>query len=139
MRRCPRRERSLIYSGGVRAGGARSGDPVGVVGILFDWDTEGKKILTTCLPKDRDGRRIEGCAAFYTNAAREIIETTDPENFPVGRQLTLPPGHGELKAGQSASGLWTVDGRRFVTGSSRTKGYREYAGLGWVAHVVRPI
>ena len=135
----PRRERSLIYSGGVRAGGARSGDPVGVVGILFDWDTEGKKILTTCLPKDRDGRRIEGCAAFYTNAAREIIETTDPENFPVGRQLTLPPGHGELKAGQSASGLWTVDGRRFVTGSSRAKGYREYAGLGWVAHVVRPI
>lgn len=135
----PRKERSLIYSGGVRAGGERQGDPIGVVGILFDWDTEAKKILGTCLPKNRDGELIEGCAAFYTNSDHEIIETTDPDQFPVGKVVVLPAGHVQLKAGQSASGLFLQEDRRYIMGSSRTKGYREYAGLSWTAHVVRPI
>lgn len=135
----PRKERSLIYSGGVRAGGARQGDPIGVVGILFDWDTEAKKILGTCLPKNRDGQLIEGCAAFYTNAEHEIIETTDQEQFPVGKRIALPVLHQQLKAGQSASGLFLHHDRRYILGTSRTKGYREYPGLGWSAHVVRPI
>ncbi|MDB5338415.1 MAG: hypothetical protein JWN70_4034 [Planctomycetaceae bacterium] len=135
----PRKERSLIYSGGVRAGGERQGDPIGVVGILFDWDTEAKKILSTCLPKNRDGESIAGCAAFYTNSDYEIIDTTDEEHFPVGNKLALPAAHGALKAGQSASGLFVHQDKRYILGSSRTKGYREYAGLSWTAHVVRPI
>jgi hypothetical protein len=135
----PRKERSLVYSGGVRAQGARQGDSIGAVGILFDWDTEAKKILATCLPKNRDGELIAGCAAFYTNAAHEIIETTDPNQFPVGKTLALPATHAKLKGGQSVSGLFATDGVRYILGSSRTKGYREYAGLGWSAHVVRPL
>jgi hypothetical protein len=135
----PRKERSLIYSGGVRAGGARQGEPIGVVGILFDWDTEARKILSTCVPKNRDGESIAGCAAFYTNSANEIIETTDEEQFPVGKSLTLPAAVGTLKAGQSTSGLFRYQDRRYILGSSRTKGYREYAGLSWTAHVVRPL
>jgi hypothetical protein len=135
----PRKDRSLIYSGGVRPGGARRGDPIGVVGILFDWDTEARKILATCLPRDRDGELIVGCAAFYTNAAHEIIETTDPDHFPVGKLIRLPAGHAQLKAGQSASGLFPFEGQRYLLGTSKTKGYREYTGLGWSAHVVRPI
>jgi hypothetical protein len=134
-----RKDRSLIYSGGVRPGGSRRGDPMGVVGILFDWDTEAQKILGTCLPRDRDGELIVGCAAFYTNAKHEIIETTDAEHFPVGKTLKLPAAHTALKAGQSASGLFHFENCRYILGSSRTKGYREYAGLGWSAHVVRPI
>jgi hypothetical protein len=135
----PRKERSLIYSGGVRSGGERQGDPIGVVGILFDWDTEAKKILGTCLPKNRDGELIEGCAAFYTNSDHEIIESTDADQFPVGKVLVLTSAHAQLKAGQAASGLFIQQDRRYIMGSSRTKGYREYAGLGWTAHVVRPI
>ncbi|MEK6261901.1 MAG: hypothetical protein AABP62_25160 [Planctomycetota bacterium] len=135
----PRKERSLVYSGGVRAGGEREGDPIGVVGILFDWDTEAKKILGTCLPKNRDSELIKGCAAFYTNSDHEIIETTDEEQFPVGKTISLPAAHGQLKAGQSASGLFLQQDRRYILGTSRTKGYREYAGLAWSAHVVRPI
>lgn len=135
----PRKERSLVYSGGVRPGGDRQGDPIGVVGILFDWDTEARKILGTCLPRNRDGELIDGCAAFYTNAGHEIIETTDVEQFPVGKVLSLPNCHQTLKAGQSISGLFRHRDRQYILGSSRTKGYREYAGLEWFAHVVRPI
>lgn len=134
-----RKDRSLIYAGGVRESGSRQGDPIGALGILFDWDTEAKKILTTCLPKNQDGELIEGCAAFYTNSHHEIIESTDSEIFPVGRILKLPNGHVQLKQGQSTSGRLTYEQRQFILGSSRTKGYREYAGLGWTAHVVRPI
>ena len=60
------KERSLIYSGGVRGNGEREGDAIGVLGILFDWDTEAKKILQTCLPMDRQGMIIEGSAAVFT-------------------------------------------------------------------------
>jgi hypothetical protein len=135
----PRKERSLIYSGGVRQEGDRQGAPIGVVGILFDWDTEAKKILSTCLPRNRSGELIDGCAAFYTNSNGEIIETTDPEQFTVGKVVPLPAAHAQLKAGQSISGVFEEGGSRYILGSSQTKGYREYAGLGWTAHIVRPI
>lgn len=131
--------RSLIYSGGVRSGGARDGESIGVLAALFDWDTEASKILQTCLPRDKDGEHIQGCAAFYVNAAHEIIETTAPEAFPVGTTLRLPETMAELEPGASASGLYSHAGQRYILGSSRTKGYREYKGVGWKACIVRPM
>ncbi len=133
------KERSLIYSGGVRKDGEREGDTIGVLGILFDWDTEAKKILETCLPTDRQGVIIEGSAAVYTNNEFEVIETTDAERFPVGMKLNFPDQISELKAGETVSGVWEYKEKRYIFGSSRTKGYREYEGLGWFAHVLRPI
>ena len=133
------KERSLIYSGGVRENGEREGDAIGVLGILFDWDTEAKKILQTCLPKDRQGMIIEGSVAIYTNNQYEIIETTDGVRFPVGMKLALPDQITDLQAGDTVSGVFDYQGERYIFGSSRTKGYREYEGLGWFAHVLRPI
>lgn len=135
----PQKKTSLVYAGGVRHKGAREGDAIGVLGILFDWDTEAKKILHTCVPRDRDGNVVEGCAAFYTNAASEIIETTDSVQFPVGLKLDLPPAHTKLKAGQAASGIAVFNDKKYFIGTSKTKGYREYEGLGWSAHVLRPL
>lgn len=131
--------RSLIYSGGVRMNGEREGDSIGVLGILFDWDTEAKKILQTCLPKDRQGTIIDGSVAIYTDNRSEIIETTDTEGFPVGMKLDLPDQIFDLKAGNTVSGLLEYQEKRYIFGSSRAKGYREYEGLGWFAHVLRPI
>lgn len=131
--------RSLIYANGVRRNGEREGDSIGVLGILFDWDTEAKKILHTCLPKDRQGMIIEGSVAIYTDNQSEIIETTDTERFPVGMKLDLPDQIFDLKAGDTVSGLLEYQEKRYIFGSSRTKGYREYEGLGWFAHVLRPI
>ncbi|WP_035239073.1 cache domain-containing protein [Desulfobacter vibrioformis] len=133
------KERSLIYANGVRRNGEREGDSIGVLGILFDWDTEAKKILHTCLPKDRQGMIIEGSVAIYTNNQSEIIETTDAERFPVGMKLDLPDQIFDLKAGDTVSGLLEYQEKRYIFGSSKTKGYREYEGLGWFAHVLRPI
>ena len=133
------KERSLIYVGGVRAGGERHGEAIGVLGIMFDWDTEAQTILTTCLPHGNDGEVLAGSAAFYTNAKHEIIETTDSEHFPVGATPSLPPAHADVAPGESIAGLVEFDGKRYLIGSARTKGYREYEGLGWKAHILRPL
>jgi hypothetical protein len=133
------KNRSLVYSGGVRKRGARSGESVGVLGILFDWDTEAGKILSTCLPCDSSGRTIEGSAAFYTNAKGEVIETTSAETFAVGSKLDLPQRALRLGKGETTSSVFRIGDASYLLGSSRTKGYREYEGLGWCAHVVRPI
>lgn len=133
------KDRSLIYSGGVCAGGLREGDCIGVLGVLFDWDTEARKILHICIPRDTEGRCIEGSAAFYTNRKGEIIETTDGELFPVGLKLGLPAALDGLGAGETISGIFEFKNQKYIIGSSRTKGYREYEGLGWTAHIIRPI
>jgi hypothetical protein len=131
--------RSLVYSGGVRNKGSRAGESIGVLGTLFDWDTEAKKILQTCLPRDPGGTTIEGSAAFYTNARGEIVETTSDETFPVGARLDLPAAAQKLSKGETSSSVFRMAGGSYLLGSSRTKGYREYDGLAWCAHVVRPI
>lgn len=131
--------RSLVYSGGVRRKGARTGESVGVLGTLFDWDTEARKILETCLPCDSTGGTIEGSAAFYTNARGEIVETTDEGLFPVGLRLDLPTAVQRLGRGETSSSVYRTATESYLLGSSRTKGYREYEGLAWCAHVVRPI
>jgi tyrosyl-tRNA synthetase len=100
---------------------------------------EAKKILATCLPLDSSGGSIAGSAAFYTSAKGEVIETTCDESFPVGTQLGLPPSALRLGMGETSSSVFRVGGRSYLLGSSRTKGYREYGGLGWCAHVARPI
>ncbi len=133
------KERSLIYSGGIRTAGAREGDATGVLGVMFDWDTEAKKILHNCLPRDAEGNFIAGCAAFYTNEQHEVIETTNEDAFPVGAVISLPDAHRKLADGQSASGVYHQNEKRYILGSSRTQGYREYRGLAWCAHVVRPL
>jgi len=130
---------SLIFSGAVRENGSRSGEIIGVLGSLFDWVTESGKILKTCLPKDRNGKRIQGCIAFYASKDLEVLESSDAQIVPLGSVPELPAEHRELQAGQSASGVFRFGDRVYIMGSSRSKGYREYQGLGWSAHILRPL
>jgi len=132
------KETSLVYAGGVRGKGAREGEAIGVLGILFDWDTEAQKMLRCCLPKNRDGQFIAGSAAFFTNQRDEIIETTNPTAFPVGKRVELPRRCASLPPGESAAGFLDHEAGKYIIGSCKTKGYREYKGLSWSAHVVRP-
>lgn len=130
---------SLIFSGAVRENGSRTGEVTGVLGSLFDWVTESGKILRTCLPKDRNGKRVQGCIAFYASRDFEVIESSDSQVIPIGSSPELPPEHRELSAGESASGVFRLGDHVYIMGSSRSKGYREYLGLGWSAHILRPL
>lgn len=42
-------------------------------------------------------------------------------------------------AGESVSGLMRDGETRYLLGSALTQGYREYRGLGWKAHILRPL
>ena len=77
--------------------------------------------------------------AFYTNAKGEVIESTSTESFSVGAKLDLPHRVLKLAKGETTSSVFRIGEASYLLGSSRTKGYREYEGLGWCAHVVRPI
>jgi hypothetical protein len=133
------KQRSLIYAGGVRKNGKREGEAIGALGVLFDWDTEAKTILETCLPKDRIGEVISGSVAVYVNQDFEVIETTGGEDFSVGSVLTLPAEVSVLQSGEKVSGLFEFNDQKYIYGACRTKGYREYPGLNWIACVLRPI
>ncbi len=133
------KHRSLIYAGGIRENGNREGEAIGVLGILFDWDTEAKTILSTCLPKDRNGDVISGSVAVYVNRDSEVIETTDEADFSVGSVLTLPTEVLALQSGEKASGIFEFNDQKYIYGACWTKGYREYPGLNWIACVLRPI
>jgi hypothetical protein len=130
---------SLIFSAPIRQNGSRNGEIIGVIGSLFDWVTESGKVLKTCLPKDKNGKKIPGCIAFYTNKNFEVIESSDPSVVALHAVPDLPNEHRELAVGESVSGVLHFNGQNYIIGSSRSKGYREYEGLGWSAHILRPL
>jgi hypothetical protein len=131
-------ETSLIYCGGILENGQREGKVLGVLGILFDWENLVHPILEGCLPRIK-GEVVDGGVAFYVNEEHRVIASTDSENFKIGQVVNLPSENLNLEAGESASGIFTTNDKKYIIGSSRTQGYREYKGLGWTAHVVRPI
>ncbi len=134
----PTKNRSLVYSSGVRVTGTEA-DAIGVLGILFDWDTEAGMMLQKCLPRNSEGEKIKGSVAFYTNKNGEIIESTDQEAFPVGqRHEKVASICNKLGTGESNSTIIDIDSKQYIIGSTKTKGYREYEGLEWSAHVLRP-
>lgn len=127
---------SLIYAGAIIDLGQRSGKVIGVLGILFDWNAIATSILECCSPRIH-GSLAKGSAAFYLNREHTVIASTDVINFPVGAKLNLPESSVLLKDGASSSGIFNSNGKKYIIGSSRSKGYREYNGLDWTSHVVR--
>ena len=57
----------------------------------------------------------------------------------MGSRLDLPVAVQKLGRGETHSSVFRTATESYLLGSSRTKGYREYEGLAWCAHVVRPI
>lgn len=129
---------SLIYCSAILENGQRTGKPVGVLGILFDWENQAKPILEGCLPRINH-QVVHGGAAFYVNREKIIIATTDDVNFPINKIVNIPLENLNLKNGEFASGIFSSNEQQYIIGSSGSNGYREYKGLGWTAHVVRAI
>lgn len=135
----PDQASSLIFAAGVRRGGRRSGESIGALATLFDWDLEAEKILQACLPTDQLGQPISGCLAVFTSEHGRIIQSTEPMLAAAGDHLPIPEALSRLATGQTGTAMLQLNGRSFLIGSGKSRGYREYAGLGWMAHVLRPL
>lgn len=133
----PDQEISLIYAGGIRAGGQRQGKAIGALGILFDWDTEARQMLEVSLPRTDDGEILPGSFAVYVTQENLVIESTDVNLVPIGTHLDFGAQLDELDTGETTGDLVTYGRKKYVIGAARTSGYREYRGLRWKAYVFR--
>src|SRR6185436_5993573 len=90
------------------------------------------------LPKDAEGRILDGWYTFFTNEKGLIIASSDRAIFPTGDHAHVPRSHRQLKKGEKLSSYAVVEGRDSAIFSAKTDGYLEYNGLGWTAHIVVP-
>ena len=80
---------SLVYVGGVRAGGARKGEAIGVLGICFDWDTEAGTILQkTCYQKGPTVSSYREVLRFIPVKVVKLLKPPMPSYSPLARRPT---------------------------------------------------
>lgn len=113
----------LIYATGVRAGGATLGRTLGALGIYFDWELQGKSIVSDEIALSA-GERLR-TDVILLDGTRRVIATTDQELLFTSYQLD----DRGLKRGTY------VDAQGAVIAFAKTHDYQEYDGLGWIGIV----
>ena len=108
---------TATYSTAIRRNGAADGEPVGVLGIFFDWEPQARAIVEGVALTDveRADTRV-----MLLNARHHVIAASD-------RTCSLSETY-PLQAG-AAQGYY-VSGNKIVC-YALTPGYETYTGLGW--------
>lgn len=108
-----------IYAAAVRGGGQIHGEPLGVLGVIFDWDKQGKSIVSdepSLSPEEWTRTRV-----LLLDAKRRIIASSDNQDvyqtFPVQDD------------GKERGYYYLPDGT--LVAFAHTIGYETYDGLGW--------
>ena len=116
---------AATYSTAIRRGGENTGEPIGALGIFFDWSEQGQAIVdgvrltpeerahTTCLLVDSQHRII-------ASSDRKGVLT---DRFPIDSHRG-ERGHFDTNAGD-------------LIGYALTPGYETYRGLGWYGVIVQ--
>jgi hypothetical protein len=115
----------LIYATAVRAGGATMGRTVGALGVYFDWELQGKSIVSNEIALTRgEQARTE---VMLLDGKRRVIASTDQQKLFTTFALE---DHG-LDRGSYR------DREGTLVAFARTHGYQEYDGQGWVGVVLQ--
>jgi hypothetical protein len=123
---------SLIYSAAVRSGGRIDGEPIGVLGGLFDWEALAQSIVkNTPLSADE----LESTRVVIADDDGNVLA----DSF--GRQLTdtiplnlLESIHENRKGFMIAS----IEGERCCVGYADAPGYETFS-TGWNSLIIQPI
>lgn len=108
-----------IYAAAVRSGGQIHGEPLGVLGVVFDWDKQGMSIVKdepSLSPEEWQRSRV-----LLLDAKRRIIASSDNQ----GLYQPFPLDTGDKDRGY----YYGADGS--LIAFARTIGYETYDGLGW--------
>ncbi len=124
---CPALEGAPVatYAAAVRAGGQANGQPIGVLGIHFDWGPQARAV-------------IEGVRLSPAEAARSRVLLVDAR----GRILAASDRQGELgekielETGGRRSGVRHEPNGR-TTAFHLTPGYETYRGLEWAGVIIQ--
>lgn len=109
----------LVYSTAVRAGGRAEGAVLGMLGVYFDWQSQGQSIVETeaALPPQVADRTE---VLLLDGEGRVIASTCGASRF-----TTFDLRHDGNQRGSY------YDGDGCIIAFARTLGYQEYDGLGW--------
>lgn len=108
-----------IYAAAVRSGGQIHGEPLGVLGVVFDWDKQGMSIVKdepSLSPEEWQRSRV-----LLLDAKRRIIASSDNQ----GLYQPFPLETGDRDRGY----YYGADGS--LIAFAHTIGYETYDGLGW--------
>jgi len=108
------------YSTAIREGGNEHGQPLGALGIFFDFAPQADAIMTGLRFGDEERGHTRG---MLVDASGRVLASSDGHG--------LLTGHVDLSAmrGRDAGYFTRPDGG--VTGFAVTPGYETYEGLGW--------
>ena len=112
------------YATAIRRDGLEHGEPLGVLGIFFDWAPQAQAIVRGVRLNDQPGIRC-----LLVDARKRVIAASDgrgvlEEVFPLNVQ-------------QGTSGHY-LDGHGQIVGYALTPGYETYRGLGWYGVISHP-
>jgi hypothetical protein len=108
------------------------GEPAGVLGAQVRWAWTREVQLSVV--SEAAGRELIGVTLYRAN--KEILLDSG------GSGWTQPPDAPAITDPRRARGTLiedTAGGTRYLTGFARSRGFREYRGLGWLATVRQPV
>lgn len=115
----------IVYAAAVRKEGRVDGKVVGVLGVLFDWETQSQTIVQKeASISEASWKRTR---VLLLDKAFRIIAASD-------KQGLLQPFALDHQGRQRG---YYVNGSHEVTAYAQTIGYQEYDGLGWYGVIVR--
>ncbi|MBZ4022373.1 hypothetical protein CKO11_07875 [Rhodobacter sp. TJ_12] len=117
-----RGKKTMAWATPVRAGGARNGQPLGILVTQFDWAPQADAVLSSLRFCANDGVM----RSYLVDADGRVLAAHGPDAEKV-TQLTLPANtpHG-----------WAENGT-VLTGFHRTEGFETWAGKGWYGVIER--
>jgi len=114
-----------VYAAAVRKGGRVDGTIIGVLGVVFDWETQSQTIVQKeASISEASWKRTR---VMLLDKDLRIIAASDKQ----GLLQPFPLNHQGRQRGYS------VNGAHDVIAYARTIGYQEYDGLGWYGVIVR--
>ncbi len=114
----------LTYAAAVRANGARQGDVLGVLGVHFDWEAQGRSVVEDEPPFSP--AEWEHMRVLILNQDRYCIASSDGEG--IGKPFNLQDG-------ADKTGSYHDDQNHVYF--AHTQGYEGYDGLGWIGVVIK--
>lgn len=100
---------------------------VGGIGIVFDSEPQFRQILEDSLPRDKEGRILDGAYSAFVDRSGVIISSSN-KNHKVGTIIEISDEFLNLKNGDKYSDIIVIDNKYYAVGACCSKGYREYKG-----------
>ncbi len=114
-----------VFATAVRAGGETHGERLGVLGVVFDWETQAKVIVVD----EPSLTEVEWKSCQVLLLDREFRVIGDSQGRPSLEKFPLSAGHA------SAGSYFDAHGNSISF--AKTLGYQEFDGLGWYGVVIR--